>query len=155
MAEEKTRVVVALGENAILQQEQEGTYEEQLQNVLNTAEVIGNMILSGEFKVVVTHGNGPQIGAILLQNDAGESEGVPAMPMDVCGAQSQGMIGYMIQQCLREAFRKAGRPDVPVGTMVTQTIVDDDPAFDNPTKPVGPFYEKKKRNALLRKRVGL
>lgn len=149
MADKKTRVVVALGGNAILQQGQEGTYKEQFRNVKGTAEVIGEAILSGEFKVAITHGNGPQIGAILLQNEAGESEGVPAMPMDVCGAQSQGMIGYMMQQCLDEVFRKAGRADIPVSTVITRTIVDeDDSAFDNPSKPVGPFYKKDEAEQL-------
>ncbi|KXA90235.1 carbamate kinase [candidate division MSBL1 archaeon SCGC-AAA259J03] len=146
---EKTRVVIALGGNAILKSDQKGTYQEQLDNVQKTVEVIGNMILSGEFKVVVTHGNGPQIGAILLQNDAGESEGVPAMPMDVCGAQSQGMIGYMMQQRLETVFKQSERPDIPVATIITQTVVEeDDPAFDNPTKPVGPFYEEEKAKTL-------
>lgn len=145
MNKEKTRVVIALGGNAILEQEQKGTHDEQFKNVRETAEVIGNMILSGEYKVVITHGNGPQIGGILLQNDAGEKEGVPPMPMDVCGAQSQGMIGYMIQQSLDEIFRKAKRSDIPVATMITQTLVDEnDPAFENPTKPVGPSYSEKK-----------
>lgn len=149
MSKEKTRVVIALGGNAIHEQEQKGTYEEQLQNVQETCQVIGNMILSGEYKVVITPGNGPQIGAILLQNDAGEKEGVPPMPMEVCGAQSQGMIGYMIQQSLDEVFRKAGRPDIPVATMITQTIVhENDPAFENPNKPVGPSYSEEKAKSL-------
>lgn len=149
MTSEKTRIVVALGGNAILQQKQDGTYEEQLKNVKGTAEVIGEAILSGKFKIVITHGNGPQVGAILLQNEAGESEGVPAMPMDVCGAQSQGMIGYMMQQCLGEVFREAGSSDIPVSTVITQTIVDEkDPAFENPSKPVGPFYKKDEAEQL-------
>ncbi len=153
MEKEKTRVVIALGGNAILEQGQKGTYEEQLQNVQETCEVIGNMILSGEYKVVITHGNGPQIGTILLQNDAGEKEGIPAMPMEVCGAQSQGMIGYMIQQSLDEVFRKAGHPDIPVATMITQTIVNEnDTAFENPNKPVGPSYNESEAKRLEKDR---
>lgn len=149
MVKEKKKVVIALGGNAILQQDQDGTYEEQLDNVQGTADVIGDMVLSGKFKVAVTHGNGPQVGAILLQNDAGESEGVPAMPMDVCGAQSQGMIGYMMQQCLGKVFQESDRPDIPVATVITQTVVDeDDPAFENPSKPVGPFYKKSEAQQL-------
>ncbi len=149
MPKEKTRVVIALGGNAIFEQDQQGTFQEQLQNVQETCEVIGNMILSGEYKVVITHGNGPQIGAILLQNDAGEKEGVPAMPMEVCGAESQGMIGYMIQQSLDEVFRRERRPDIPVATMITQTIVDEkDPAFENPNKPVGPCYSEEEAMRL-------
>lgn len=146
----KNRIVIALGGNAILESEGKGTYEEQLEKVRKTSKFIGNMILQGFFKVVVTHGNGPQVGAIMLQNDAGESEGVPRMPMDVCGAQSQGMIGYMIQQCLGEVFRKADRPDIPVASMVTQTIVsENDPAFKNPSKPVGPFYDEEGARDLM------
>jgi len=149
----KTRVVVALGGNAILQRGQKGTYEEQLANVRRTAEHIGKMILSGKYQVVITHGNGPQVGAILLQNDAGQKYGMPAMPMDVCGAESQGLIGYMIQQCLREVFVEGGRPDIPIATVITQVIVDkDDPAFKNPTKPVGPFYAEGEAKKLAKEK---
>lgn len=149
MSEEKTRVVIAVGGNAIHSQNQKGTYKKQLQNMQETCQAIGNMILSGEYKVVISHGNGPQIGAILLQNDAGEKEGVPPMPMEVCVAQSQGMIGYMIQQSLDEVFRKAGHPDIPVATMITQTIIDEnDPAFKNPNKPIGPSYSEEKAKSL-------
>ncbi|KXA99469.1 carbamate kinase [candidate division MSBL1 archaeon SCGC-AAA833F18] len=153
MTKRKRRVVVALGGNAILQQGQKGTYEEQLENVRQTAEVLGDMILSGDYQVVITHGNGPQVGAILLQNTAGLAEGVPAMPMHVCGAQSQGLIGYMIQQSLGDVFREAGREDIPVATIVTQLIVDkNDPAFQNPSKPVGPFYEEEEAKQLADER---
>ncbi|MBS3815493.1 MAG: carbamate kinase [Hadesarchaea archaeon] len=149
MSEEKKRAVVALGGNAIIQQDQEGTYEEQMLNVRETTEVLGDMILSGDYQFVITHGNGPQVGAILLQNEAGESEGVPALPMDACGAQSQGLIGYMIQQCLGDIFREADREDISVATVVTQTIVDkNDSAFENPSKPVGPFYEEREAKKL-------
>jgi carbamate kinase len=150
----KKRVVVALGGNAILQRGQKGTYQEQLANVMKTSEQIAGMILSGKYQVVITHGNGPQVGAILLQNDAGESKfGVPAMPMDVCGAESQGLIGYMIQQCLREIFVKNGRPDIPVATIVTQVLVDkNDPAFKNPSKPVGPFYTEEEAKRLAKEK---
>ncbi|MDI6819597.1 MAG: carbamate kinase [Candidatus Hodarchaeaceae archaeon] len=153
MPKTKTRVVVALGGNAILQKGQKGTYEEQLANVRRTAEHMGKMILSGKYQVVITHGNGPQVGAILLQNDAGQRYGIPAMPMDVCGAESQGLIGYMIQQCLREVLVEGGRPDIPIATVVTQVIVSkDDPAFKNPTKPVGPFYSEEEAKKLAKER---
>ncbi len=152
MTGKKTRIVVALGGNAILREGQEGSYEEQFKSVEDTSRVIGEAILSGEFKVAVTHGNGPQIGAILLQNYAGESEGVPSMPMDVCGAQSQGMIGYMLQQCLGDVFREA-EADIPVATVVTQSVVDEeDSAFKNPSKPVGPFYSKIEAEELFEER---
>lgn len=153
MPKTKTRVVVALGGNAILQRGQKGTYEEQLANVRRTAQHIGKMILSGKYQVVITHGNGPQVGAILLQNDAGQRYGIPAMPMDACGAESQGLIGYMIQQCLREIFVEGGRPDIPIATVITQVIVGkDDPAFKNPTKPVGPFYSEEEAKKLAKEK---
>ncbi len=139
---EKKTVVVALGGNALLQVGQKGTFEEQMQNVYNTVEQLADMVLSGKWCLVITHGNGPQVGNILLQNEAGKHL-VPPMPMDVCGAESQGMIGYMIQQALHNVLARRGRPDIPVVTVVTQVLVDkNDPAFQNPTKPIGPFYTK-------------
>ncbi|MEN3010134.1 MAG: carbamate kinase [Candidatus Bipolaricaulaceae bacterium] len=138
----KKTVVVALGGNALLQVGQKGTFEEQMQNVYNAAEQLAGLVLSGKWRLVVTHGNGPQVGNILLQNEAGKHL-VPPMPMDVCGAESQGMIGYMIQQALHNVLARHGRSDIPVVTLVTQVLVDkDDPAFQNPTKPVGPFYTR-------------
>lgn len=140
--EKKKTVVVALGGNAILQAGQRGTFEEQLENVYHTAEQLADMVLSGQWRIVITHGNGPQVGQILLQNDAARHL-VPPMPMDVCGAESQGLIGYMVQQALHNILVRRGRPDIPIVTLVTQVLVDkDDPAFQNPTKPVGPFYTK-------------
>ncbi len=130
-------IVVALGGNAILQKGEKGTFEEQYKNVRKTCEHIAKLIDRG-YRVVITHGNGPQVGAILLQNDAGK-ELVPPMPLDVCGAESQGFIGYMIQQNL-DNLLKGKRP---VATVVTQVVVNkDDPAFNDPSKPVGPFYDE-------------
>jgi carbamate kinase len=144
----KKTVVVALGGNAILQREQKGTFEEQLVNVYHTARQLAEMVLSGQWRIVVTHGNGPQVGNILLQQDAAK-EVVPPMPMDACGAQSQGLIGYMIQQSLRNILAEKGRGDIPIATVVTQVLVDkDDPAFQNPTKPVGPFYSEEEARRL-------
>ncbi len=137
---DKKTVVVALGGNAILQRGQKGTLEEQQANVRGTCEQLARMVLSGRWKLVITHGNGPQIGSILLQQEAAKQT-VPPMPMDACGAQTQGLIGYMIQQSLHEILSENGRGDIPLATVVTQVIVDkDDPAFSDPSKPVGPFY---------------
>jgi len=154
VAKTKMRIVAALGGNAILQPGQKGTYEEQLVNIKKTAKHLANMIMSKKYQVIITHGNGPQVGAILLQNDAGQATfNVPAMPMDVCGAESQGLIGYMIQQSLREIFIEGERPDIPVATVVTQVIVDkNDPAFKNPTKPVGPFYTEEVAKKLAKEK---
>lgn len=140
------KIVVALGGNAILQPGQFGTSDEQRHNVDVTAEAIAELIRRGH-EVVVTHGNGPQVGNILIQNE--EASGlVPAMPLDICGAESQGQIGYMIQQSLHNRLHALGI-DKPVVTVVTQVVVDPhDPAFADPTKPVGPFYSKEKAAEL-------
>lgn len=135
----RKRVLVALGGNAILQKGQRGTAEEQLSNVRHTAVQVASMIEAG-YDVVVTHGNGPQVGAIVIQNELGSSQ-VPAMPLDVCGAQSQGMIGYFLCQSLINSLTHAGLGDRLPVCVVTQVEVDpNDPAFLNPTKPIGPFY---------------
>ncbi|WP_461865998.1 carbamate kinase [Thermococcus sp.] len=147
------RIVVALGGNAILQRGQRGSYEEQMSNVMKTARQIGDIILDGDYEVVITHGNGPQVGALLLHMDAGQAlHGIPAQPMDVAGAMTQGQIGYMIQQALRNELKRRGI-DKPVATIVTQTLVDkNDPAFENPSKPVGPFYDEETAKKLAREK---
>ncbi len=132
------KVLVSLGGNAILKHGQKGTAEEQAANVQNTARHLAALLRRGE-RIAITHGNGPQVGNILLQNEIAK-ETLPPMPLDVCGAESQGMIGYMLQRALRSEL-ESGESNVPVATMVSQTLVDaEDPAFKNPTKPVGPFY---------------
>jgi carbamate kinase len=136
----KETIVVALGGNAILQPGQKGIDKEQIANVHKTCIQIASMISEG-YRVVITHGNGPQVGNILIQNGAGADK-VPAMPLDICGAESQGLIGYMMQQQLSNILSEMG-VNVPVVTVVTQMVVDkNDPAFQKPTKPVGPFYNK-------------
>jgi len=145
---EKKTVVIALGGNAILKRGQRGAFEEQLENVYHTAEQLAEMVLSGEWRIVITHGNGPQVGNILLQQEAAK-EVVPPMPMDACGAESQGLIGYMIQKSLKNILENKGRGDIPIVTVVTQVLVDKgDPAFQNPTKPVGPFYSEEEAHRL-------
>jgi len=148
MTVEKQLVVVALGGNAILQPGQRGTFDEQMLNVHTTCVQLAQMIESGKYKVVVTHGNGPQVGNLLLQNEAGKEVAAP-MPLFVCGAESQGMIGLMIQQNLGNLLAEAGKGDIPIATIVTQVVVDkEDQAFVNPTKPVGPFYSEAEAKAL-------
>jgi carbamate kinase len=140
------RIVVALGGNAILQSHQKGTAEEQLENVSITCHHIVEMVKEGH-RIMITHGNGPQVGNLLIQQEAGEGS-VPALPMDIYGALSQGQIGYMLQQTLQNLFRAQGI-NKDVLAVVTQVMVDrEDPGFVNPTKPVGPFYdaEAKKLN---------
>ncbi|WP_214020088.1 carbamate kinase [Methanoculleus sp.] len=135
---QKKSVVVALGGNAILQHRETGTAQEQLANVRRASRHIAETASDG-YAVVVTHGNGPQVGDILLKNELAKDT-LPPMPLDVCGAESQGMIGYLLQQSMQEALREIGL-DCPVATVLTQTLVDgEDPAFANPEKPIGPFY---------------
>lgn len=131
-------VVIALGGNAILQAGQRGTHKEQRENIRTAAESIAELVKAGH-RVVVSHGNGPQVGNVLIQHE--EAAGVvPPMPLDICGAQTQGMLGYMFQQELSNALRRRGLV-APVVTLVTQTEVSaDDPAFGEPAKPVGPYF---------------
>lgn len=141
-------LVMALGGNAIQQAGEKGTAAEQFANVGKAMRSVADLAERG-YRVVLTHGNGPQVGTILLQQaSAEEHDGIPAMPMDMAGAMSQGQLGYMMQQCLQNELRGRGRP-WPVATVVTQTVVDPaDPAFKNPTKPVGPFYSPEKGEQL-------
>lgn len=140
--------VVAFGGNALLRGDQKGTIHEQEANARATCENLMELIRK-DYSIVITHGNGPQVGNILLQNIAGSKlYGVPEMPLDICGAYSQGFIGYVIEQQLRNLLEENGI-DKDVITIVTQVLVDkDDPAFSNPTKPVGPFYTREEADAM-------
>lgn len=142
-------VVIALGGNAILRHKEKGTAEAQLANVRRTSRHIADIIRAG-YDVIITHGNGPQVGDILLRNEMAKDI-LPPMPLDVCGAESQGMIGYMLQQSLNEALNEAGYAR-PVVAVLTQTLVrGDDPAFENPTKPIGPFYTEEQAKEITEK----
>jgi carbamate kinase len=139
-------IIVALGGNAILQPGQVGTFEEQLFNIDHSCRRIAKLIAGGH-RVVLTHGNGPQVGNILIQNDLA-AKLVPPMPMDVCGAETQGQIGYLLQQSLHNHLVRL-HVEVPVVTLLTEVVVDvDDPAFHSPSKPVGPFYSEKRAREL-------
>ncbi|MFO8021383.1 MAG: carbamate kinase [Perlabentimonas sp.] len=142
--------VVALGGNALLRGNQVGTIEEQEQNTTDTLENLVYLIKEG-YNLVISHGNGPQVGNILMRNDAGEEMyQIPQMPLDVCVADSQGGIGYMIERALRNVLRKHGI-DKEVCCLVTPVVVDkDDPAFDNPTKRVGKVYSKEDADKLAK-----
>lgn len=129
--------VVALGGNALLRDNQLGTIDEQEQNTTDTLENLVFLIREG-YDLVITHGNGPQVGNILMRNDAGESVyGIPQMPLDICVADSQGGIGYMIERMLRNVLHKHSI-EKEVVTLVTMALVsEDDPAFIRPSKQVG------------------
>jgi len=148
-AHKKTRrtVVAALGGNAILQPGQVGTFEEQLFNIDGAMRRIAELV-EGGWRVVLTHGNGPQVGDLLVQNALAAAT-VPPMPMDVCGAESQGSIGYMLEQTLQNHLRKR-RLAVPVVTLLTQVAVSaKDKAFENPSKPVGAFYSETEAQKIM------
>ena len=140
--------VIALGGNALLRDDQSGTIEEQEQNTTDTLENLVHLIKDG-YNLVITHGNGPQVGNILMRNDAGESVyQIPPMPLDICVADSQGGIGYMIERMLRNVLRKH-HIDREVVTLVTMTLVDNgDKAFSDPTKRVGKIYSKDEAEQL-------
>ncbi|KPK84570.1 MAG: carbamate kinase [Bacteroides sp. SM23_62_1] len=146
----KKLAVVAFGGNAILRDNQEGTIEQQEQNTTDTLENLIFLIKSG-YNLVITHGNGPQVGNILLRNDAGEQlYNIPQMPVDICVADSQGGIGYMIERMLRNVLNKHNiRKEVV--TLVTMAVVDHtDPAFIEPVKRIGKIYNKEEADKLAR-----
>ena len=146
LGENGMKVVVALGGNAIKQAYERGTAEEQFRNIRATCKRILEMVKRGH-RVVITHGNGPQAGNLLIQQEEGRNL-VPSQPLDVVGAMTQGQIGYMLQQTLMNYLKDAGL-DVPVVTMVTQVLVDkEDPNFKDPSKPVGPFYSEEEAERL-------
>ncbi len=140
--------VVAFGGNALLRGDQKGTISEQEQNARNTCLNLLELV-KNDYNIVITHGNGPQVGNILLQNIAGARLfGIPEMPLDICGAYSQGFIGYIIEQQFRNVLEEHNLLR-DVITIVTQVLVDkDDPAFKTPTKPVGPFYTKEEADKM-------
>jgi carbamate kinase len=141
------KIVVALGGNAI-QTGNGATAEEQQQACINTANQLVKLIKDGHH-LIITHGNGPQVGSLLLQQKAAESATTPSMPLDTCGAMSEGMIGYWLQNAVDKAMMESGIQKDAV-TIVTRTLIDDqDPAFENPTKPIGPFYTEEEAKTLM------
>jgi len=144
---EKPLCMIALGGNALTPADSAGTFEEQMSAVERTAEQVVD-VMKAEYKVVLTHGNGPQVGSLLLQQEQGDP---PGQPLEVCGAMTQGQIGYMLSQ---QMYRKLEQnwKHVPVACLLTQTIIDpEDPAFDNPTKPVGPFVDGQRAERMRQK----
>jgi carbamate kinase len=142
--------VITLGGNSILPARGTGTFEEQLAITRATMEPIARLVKDG-VTVVLSHGNGPIVGNILIRNEAVRDQ-IPPMPLDVCGADSQGGIGYMMQQALQNELSRIGHPRT-VATVVTQVIVDErDPAFRRPTKPIGPFYTQDRARTLAKEK---
>jgi carbamate kinase len=142
MMSERKIAVVAIGGNSLIKDKQHQTVEDQYEAAMETAQHIAGMIEAG-WDVAIGHGNGPQVGFILRRSEiAHKVEGMHELPLDVCGADSQGAIGYALQQNLQNELRRR-KIDKPVSTVVTQVLVDrDDPAFKTPSKPIGGFMEK-------------
>jgi len=142
----KPIILMALGGNALIQSGQEGTAEEQFENLKPTMGQIAK--LSQKYKIVITHGNGPQVGNLLLQQESCNE--VPKMPLEIVGAMTQGQIGYMIESSLDTAFMVLGDKDQQhLATLITYVVVDEnDPGFQNPTKPIGPFYTEEEAKGL-------
>jgi carbamate kinase len=143
------KIVVALGGNAISRKGERGDIPDQVRNSRKTAEHIADLVEAGH-QVVATHGNGPQVGNILRRVEAAR-DFLYELPLDICGAHTQGGMGYVLQREIDNAFRKR-RLDKKAFTIVTQALVDPrDPAFDNPTKPIGPFFTKERIAPLIEK----
>lgn len=141
-----SKIVIALGGNALQTKNSAPTAEAQLEVVKQTCEYVAELSAKG-YELAVVHGNGPQVGRIVLASETAKDV-VPVMPFDVCGAMSQGYIGYHIQQALRYALAKRN-VNIPVVTLLTQVVVDRaDPAFQKPTKPIGAFYTKEEAENL-------
>ncbi|MBP5710681.1 MAG: carbamate kinase [Bacteroidales bacterium] len=143
--------VIAFGGNALLRSGQKGTYEEQIKNVTETCQSLVALVKQG-YNIVIGHGNGPQVGNVMLQHEAGSQVfGLQAMPMDFCVSETQGSIGFLIEQGFRNVFAQE-KINRNIVTIVTQVVVDkNDSKFQNPTKPVGPYYTKEKADEYAAK----
>ena len=142
------KIVVALGGNAISRQDETGDIPDQIKNCHRTAEHLVDLIAAGH-KVVVTHGNGPQVGNILRRVESSRNSVYP-LSLDICGAHSQGGIGYLLQREINNVFKNRGMDKIGY-TIITQCLVDaQDPAFKNPTKPVGPFFTRDQMAPMIK-----
>ena len=146
----KKLAVVALGGNALLKGNQDGSISQQEKNTYETCKNLLNLFKK-DFEIVLTHGNGPQVGNILLRNEAGYNQyKIPKMPLDICVADSQGGIGYMIERQMKNLLFE-NKIKKNVLTIITQVLVDiNDPAFHEPTKPIGAFYLKEEADLLAK-----
>ncbi len=145
------KAVIAVGGNSILRKGEEGSIPKQFKNTSETCEHIADIVENG-YDIVITHGNGPQVGNMLLRSEKTEDILYP-LPLDVCDSNTQGSMGYMIQQVLGNVLERR-KIKKPIVTVVTQVIVDkDDPAFKFPTKPIGPFYSKGKAERYRKEKL--
>lgn len=142
-----SKVVLAIGGNAIIKEGQVGTIEEQQQNIMESAMPVLDLMEQGH-TVVITHGNGPQVGNTLIRGEMAKSV-IPEYPLDVYGAETQGNLGYLIQQNFKNKMTERNI-NKTIATVVTQSVVSsDDPAFQSPTKPIGPFYTKEEMEKIV------
>ncbi len=142
--------LIAIGGNALLQEKTRGLQEEQLENARQTAEMFAKVVQSG-MSLCIVHGNGPQVGNLLIQQEAAANR-LPRYTLDICDAMTQGSMGYMIERTLINRLAYLGLP-VPVTTVLTEVVVDqDDPGFQHPTKPVGPFYNRFRSEELQKQK---
>ncbi len=145
----KKRIVLALGGNA-LQKNGEASAEAQKKIAIE----VGNKVaeLANKYEIIIAHGNGPQVGNILIHEETASSDKAPAMPLETAVAMSQGQIGYWLTQAINNAFAKLGKRKTVV-TIISQVVVNrNDPAFSNPTKPIGQFYSEKEAKTLAREK---
>jgi carbamate kinase len=143
-------IVIAIGGNAIIKEKQKGTFEEQMANIAESMENITELVKKG-YRIVITHGNGPQVGNLLIQNEMAK-EVIPAQALDICVAETQGQIGSMIELSLKNKML-GQNSDVNVSCVLTHVEVDaKDDAFNNPTKPVGPFYSNEEAESLIKEK---
>ncbi len=147
----KTRIaLIAFGGNAILPENQRGLQEEQMRNAQKAAELMVQIIKKG-YELIVVHGNGPQVGNLLIQMEEASNK-IPPFSLDVCDAMTEGSMGFMLEKAIVNELRK-NSIDKDVATVITQVVVDkDDPAFQKPTKPVGPFYPRFRAQQLARQK---
>jgi carbamate kinase len=146
MTDKKPILLIAFGGNALIQKRQAGTADQQFKNLNLPMKQVAE--LSRKYRLVITHGNGPQVGNLLLQQESCDE--VPKMPLEVIGAMTQGQIGYMIESSLDTALMEMGvDEEQDFVSLITYVVVDEnDPAFQNPTKPIGPFYTEKEAAKL-------
>lgn len=149
MSDKKELIIVALGGNALLNSKSKGTIEEREEAAALTSEQLMPLFQNSSYNVILTHGNGPQVGNLLIQNEEAVSK-VPPMPLDVCVAETQGEIGYILQKAMQNTFHKYGMKNITL-TLLTQVLVDEnDPAFSDLSKPVGPYYTKDQTLEILK-----
>jgi len=142
--------LIAFGGNALLPETQRGLQEEQMKNAQKAAQLMVHIVKKG-YELIIVHGNGPQVGNLLIQMEEAVTK-VPPFSLEVCDAMTEGSMGFMLEKAITNELRRNSL-DKEVATLVTQVVVDkDDPAFENPTKPVGPFYTKYRAQMLAREK---